>query len=96
MTRAPIALATLLLASCSNLEGGQRATLVHRVTTQPPGCSLYVERLNLLLETPCDLKREVSPADVVTISKDGYLPYRGKLERLRQTTRGTYLCVLRN
>ena len=79
----------------NNPHGDQGLPPVTRLITEPSGATLYVERLNLVLETPCDLPHTIYGTDVVSISKDGYLPYRGPLRDLPQVARATYKCELR-
>ena len=96
--RAPLALllGTMLLGACnySNPHGSQALPPVTRLVTEPAGCEVYVKRLNLLLESPCDLPETVEADDTITVTKAGYASYQGKLAALPQVSLGTYKCVL--
>lgn len=89
--------AAALLTAChySNPHGSQELAPIKRLITEPSGAELRIERHNLILETPCDLPQAVHPTDVLVISADGFLPYRGTLGELPQVSLGTYKAALR-
>ena len=63
---------------------------IKRLDTVPAGTTLVIERLNLRLETPCDLPTKLEPDDEIAVSKKGYYPFRGPIGDLPEIARGTY------
>ena len=93
----PSLCALLLLATgChySNPHGSQELPPTKRLNTEPSGATLFVPRLNLQLETPCELPMSVDESEIVAISAEGYQTWSGRLMDLPQTAMKTYRCVL--
>jgi hypothetical protein len=86
----------LLLAACgySNPHGGQELEPVTRFTTRPAGAQVHIPRLNLMLESPCDLPYEVDTDDEIVVTMPGYVSWRGMLGSVPQVSLGTYELVL--
>ena len=83
-------------AGChSNPHGYQDTPPICRLTTAPAGAKVLIEDLNLELETPCDLPTEIDGDSEIAISKDGYLPYKGPLNGLREVSRANFFLELR-
>ena len=96
MIRLTAAAALLFATSCnySNAHDTQELPPTFRVVSAPSGATLMIERLNMKLETPCELPHTVYPSDTVVIAMDGYVAFRGQIEDLPQVARGTYSCEL--
>lgn len=63
---------------------------VKRLVTDPPGARVWIPRLNLELETPCDLPDRVGKKDLIRISAPGKPAFEGKLGDLPQVAERTY------
>lgn len=87
-----VVLAVALPSGCgySNPHGRQDTPPILRIRTVPSGAIVILEEMNLKLTSPCDLPTELDPDDEISVSKDGYLPYKGPLGGLREIARGTY------
>lgn len=87
-----VALALAMFASgCySNPHGYQDTPPIRRLVSVPSGATVEIPKLNLRLETPCDLPTELGPSDEISVSKPGYVPFRGRLGELREISRWTY------
>jgi hypothetical protein len=87
----------VLLCGCnySNPHGSQELPPTKRLNSDPSGAKVLVQRLNLELETPCELPDTIEEDDVLMVWKDNYRPWRGTLEDLPQVSLGTYECKLR-
>ena len=79
-----LALALLAPAACRSLPR------VKRLVTEPPGARVWIPRLNLELETPCDLPDRVGEKDMILITAPGKAPYEGTLGDLLQVAERTY------
>lgn len=80
-----------LLALLATLPVGCRSLpRVKRLVTDPPGAKVWIPRLNLELETPCDLPDRVGKKDLIRISAPGKPAFEGKLGDLRQVAERTY------
>jgi hypothetical protein len=85
-----LSLALPLGCGYSNPHGEQDTPPILRLWTVPAGATVILADMNLKLETPCDLPTELDPDDEISISKAGYLPYKGPLSGLPEVGRGTY------
>lgn len=91
-TAGALAVAAMLAlgAGCANTLESRGTTW--RIDTAPSGARLVVfhDDGDLVLQTPCDLTKEVDLDDEIEVSKEGYHTYRGTLRGLPRTSRGTY------
>jgi hypothetical protein len=93
---AALALAGLALAGChySNPHGSQDLPPVNRLDSDPVGARVRIVRLNLELETPCDISEHATVDDEIVITMPGYRMWQGRIKDLPQTALGTYKCTL--
>jgi hypothetical protein len=95
-TLAFLALAGLALTGCnySNPHGSQDLPPVTRLDSDPIGARVRIVRLNLELETPCDISEHVTVDDEIVMTAAGYRMWQGRIRDLPQTALGTYKCTL--
>lgn len=86
-----------LLCGCnySNPHGSQELPPTKRLNSDPSGAKVRFQRLNIELETPCELPDTIAEDDEMMVWKDNYRPWTGTLEQLPQVSLGTYQCKLR-
>lgn len=88
---------SLLLGACgySNPHDGQELEPVTRFVTKPAGAKVLITRLNLSLETPCDLPYAVELDDELVVTHADHETWRGTLQDVPQIALGTYELTLR-
>lgn len=88
-----LAAAGLALAASgcySNPHGYQDTPPILRLVSVPSGATVDIPSMNLRLETPCDLPTELDLDDEISVSKQGYVPFRGTLGEIREISRRTF------
>ncbi|MGQ9589515.1 MAG: hypothetical protein ACUVYA_04380 [Planctomycetota bacterium] len=74
----------------SNPHGYQDTPPILRLVSVPSGATVDIPSMNLRLETPCDLPTELDLDDEISVSKRGYVPFRGTLGEIREISRRTF------
>ena len=92
VTRTFVAASLALVASgCySNPHGYQDTPPILRLVSVPSGATVDIPSMNLRLETPCDLPTELDLDDEISVSKPGFVPFRGTLGEIREISRRTF------
>jgi hypothetical protein len=77
-------------------HGLQNTPSITRLDTIPRGARVHIERLNLRLgkTTPIDLPGGLHKKDVISVTLDGYQPWKGPLGEIPTSARGTYELLL--
>ncbi len=89
--RAALALWLAAVVGChSNPHDYQDTPPILRLVSIPAGATVTLEDMRVRVETPCDLPTELGLDDELSVSKEGYLPFRGTLRDLVQISRGTF------
>jgi hypothetical protein len=93
-----LALSALLALSTGcrydNPHGTQELPPTTRLLSEPSGATVLFQRLNLELETPCELPSGIEEDDPIMVYKDGYRPFTGRVSDLVQQAMETYKVVL--
>ena len=77
-------------------HGIQNTPPITRLDTIPRGARVYTERFNLRLgkTTPVDLPSKLGKKDVISVTLDGYQPWKGPLGEIPMSAQGTYELLL--
>lgn len=74
----------------SNSHDSQALAPVTRLSTYPVGATVNVPDLNLQLTTPCDFDERVDLDTALTIRKEGYVTWSGKLGDIPEVARKSH------
>jgi len=95
-----VGLVLTILSGCQihrNAHGYQATPPISSLTSVPQGARVVIDIPSirkLELTTPCDLPTELRKHHMISVTKEGYLPWKGPIGELPQTARATYKVTL--